>query len=204
MRARFGALIFVTTLSAAVAVPAHRASAQDSNVEQTAEPSSEELAAQLRTRNDIAAVHRAFGIATWGSMAITAVLGWIQFADEYGFHSTASDTACANGTAVFQDFCTGFPFPHAIAAFTTTALYLTTAGLSFAMPSPMEPSADVELHKTLRWFHLGALLVTAAFGAVTANIDADFETRQALAGVHQGLAVTTFGLLTAAAGVIVF
>lgn len=190
------ALLFVS-----LACPATRSSAQDSNPEHDRDA---EIAAQLRTRNEIATVHRAFGIATWASMAVTAVLGWIQFADEYGFNPTEDQTACANNTAVFQEFCTGFPLPHAIAAFTTTALYLTTAGLSFAMPSPVEASPDVELHKTLRWFHLGGMLLTAAFGLVTANIDADFTTRQALAGVHQGLAVTTFGLLTAAAGVIVF
>ncbi|HEY8430268.1 MAG TPA: hypothetical protein VIL20_17930 [Sandaracinaceae bacterium] len=172
--------------------------------EAEAGPSSSSLAAQLRAREEIASIHRAFGVATWASMAITAVLGWIQFADEYGFHGSEAETACANNTAVFQDFCTGVPWAHAIAGFTTAALYFTTAGLSLAMPAPLEPSADVELHKTLRWFHLATMLATAAFGIVTANVDADFGTRQALALVHQGLAVTTFGLLTAAAAVIVF
>lgn len=172
--------------------------------EAAAPDESSALAAQLRARQDIATVHRAFGIATWASMAITAVLGWIQFADEYGFHGNPNETACANGTAVLQEFCTGVPWPHAIAGFTTAALYFTTAGLSLAMPAPLEASADLEIHKTLRWIHLATMLATAVFGVVTANIDADFGTRQALALVHQGLGVTTFGLLTAAAAVIVF
>lgn len=163
-----------------------------------------ELGRQLRARQEIATIHRAFGIATWASMAVTAVLGWIQFADEYGFHGNPNDTACANGTAVLQEFCTGVPWPHAIAGFTTAALYFTTAGLSLAMPAPLEPSADLELHKTLRWVHLATMLATAVFGVVTANLDVDFGTRQALAIVHQGLGVATFGLLTAAAAVIVF
>lgn len=162
------------------------------------------LAAQLRARQDLAAIHRAFGVATWLSMAVTAVFGWIQFADEYGFHDNQADTACANQTAVFQDFCTGVPWVHAIAGFTTAALYFTTAGISLAMPAPLEASEDVEIHKTLRWFHLATMLATAVFGVVTANIDTDFQTRQALSLVHQGLGVTTFGLLTAAAAVVVF
>lgn len=163
-----------------------------------------ELGAQLRARQNMASIHRAFGIATWASMAVTAVFGWIQFADEYGFHGAENETACGNGTAVFQDFCTGVPWAHAIAGFTTAALYFTTAGLSFAMPAPLEASADVELHKTLRWIHLATMIATATFGIVTANVEADFGTRQALALVHQGLGLTTFGLLTAAAAVIVF
>jgi len=162
------------------------------------------LAAQLQARQDFAAIHRAFGVATWLSMAVTAVFGWIQFADEYGFHDNQADTACANQTAVFQDFCTGVPWVHAIAGFTTAALYFTTAGISLAMPAPLEASEDVEIHKTLRWFHLATMLATAVFGVVTANIDTDFQTRQALSLVHQGLGVTTFGLLTAAAAVVVF
>ena len=68
----------------------------------------------------------------------------------------------------------------------------------------LEASEDVEIHKTLRWFHLATMLATAVFGVVTANIDTDFQTRQALSLVHQGLGVTTFGLLTAAAAVVVF
>lgn len=162
------------------------------------------LAAQLRAREEMATIHRAFGVATWLSMAVTAVFGWIQFADEYGFHGSEADTACANQTAVFNDFCTGVPWVHAISGFTTAALYFTTAGLSLAMPAPLEASEDVEIHKTLRWFHLATMLATAVFGVVTANVEADFETRQALALVHQGLGVTTFGLLTAAAAVVVF
>lgn len=162
------------------------------------------LAAQLEKRENLATIHRALGIATWASMAVTAVLGWIQFADEYGFHGDPSDTACANQTAVFNDFCTGVPWVHAISGFTTAALYFTTAGISLAMPAPLEASADLELHKNLRWAHLATMLATVAFGLVTANIDADFQTRQALALVHQGLGVTTFGLLTTAAAVVVF
>ncbi len=202
---------FLTVIALVLACTASQAAAQDvtdpspAAEEASSSPtSSDALAQQLRARQEIATIHRAFGIATWASMAVTAVLGWIQFADEYGFHSNENETACANGNAVMQDFCTGVPWPHAIAGGTTAALYFTTAGLSLAMPAPLEPSADLEIHKTLRWIHLATMIATAVFGAVTANIETDFGTRQALAIVHQGLAVTTFGLLTAAAAVIVF
>lgn len=163
------------------------------------------IAQQLRTRQDVATIHRAFGIATWIAMAATAVLGVISFADNFGFHGNQADTACAHGSAVFQDFCyPNTPWPHAIAGITTTALYATTATLSFFMPEPLPPGADVELHKTLRWFHLSAMVATLLFGFITANIQTDFGTREVLAGVHEGLAVTTFGLLSAAAAVVIF
>jgi hypothetical protein len=163
------------------------------------------LAEQIRARETVAGIHRAFGIATWAAMAATAVLGWIQFADEYGFNGAEAQTACANNNAVLQDFCSpNPPWAHMIAGFTTAALYITTATISFLIPEPVGPNADVELHKTLRWFHMATMLATAVFGVVTANIDASFETRQALAAIHQGLGVTTFGLLTVAAGVVLF
>lgn len=212
---RLGALAWLAFASAAAAQDATEEAAPEltttvATPEQAAQEAGrrdaglEELGARIRAREEVATIHRAFGIATWAAMATTAVFGWIQFADEYGFHGNATETACANGNAVFQDFCTGFPWAHAIAGFTTTALYFTTATISFFMPAPAGPSADVELHKTLRWVHFATMIATSLFGLITANIEADFQTRQALALVHQGLGVATFGLLTTAAAIVVF
>jgi hypothetical protein len=175
-----------------------------------------ELAGALRQRASVGDAHRAFGIASWISMAITLALGGIQAYDDYGpFASTEAETPCMRGQAVIQDFCgEQIPWAHMLSGILTSVLYYTTSSLSFFMPDPLHIEASatragerLRIHKTLRWFHVATMLLTTAFGTVTANLphaEVDFETRQALALTHMALGATTWVLLTAAACVILF
>lgn len=175
-----------------------------------------QLAAALRTRQDLATVHRALGIATWGSMLVTVVLGFIQYYNLYGFFAPLEETPCVTGSAVFgQDQCWGAPWPHRIAAITTGALYTATFVLSIAMPDPLGadqgPRAEnLRIHKALRWVHLGGMIAQVLLGFALgqnwlglerAN---DYGAMQALATVHQLVGLTTFGVLTAAGAVMIF
>lgn len=175
-----------------------------------------QMAAQLRQRQQMGTIHRAFGIATWAAMLVTVGLGAIQYYNLYGFGGSISDNPCVNGDAVFgQDQCFGTPWAHRIAALTTTALYATTFALSFVMPDPLGASegaagADLELHKTLRWVHLGGMVAQILlgfmvgqnwFGLDRAN---HFGELQAIATVHQVVGLATFGVLTAAGAIMVF
>ena len=172
------------------------------------------MAAQLAQRAQIRDVHRAFGIATWISLAGTLVLGGIQLHDDYGpFADSAVNTPCTAGGAVFTDYCfDAVPVPHLVSAAVSSALYYTTFTLSFFMPDPLGIADSpgwagdrLRIHKTLRWLHFAGMVITSIFGAVTANLsptDADFGTRQALAITHFALGTTTFALLSAAAIVI--
>lgn len=170
------------------------------------------LADAIRRRREIADIHMAFGIATWVSMAVTAVFGVLQLYDEYGFVEDEGNTPCARGDAIFG-WCgeREFPWAHAIAAGTTTVLYGATFTLSFVMPDPLDvESSDTELgedlriHEALRWAHLAGVVVLATLGAVSANIEADYEVRRGLAWAHAGTAVATFGTLTAAGAIMIF
>jgi len=187
--------------------PGARARAQDTTPQAGAEAAvSEEdvrIEEALRLRRELVPIHRVLGISTWVSMAATAALGWIRFGDEYGFHGSANGTACENGDAIMQDSCTGTPWPHLIAGIVTTSLYATTAGISFAMPTPAS-SPDARLHGSLRWLHMGLMLATLSLGVVSANLDVDFSTRQALAVTHMALATSTLVVLSAAAAVVLF
>jgi hypothetical protein len=175
-----------------------------------------QLAAQIRQRQELGTIHRAFGIATWASMLVTVGLGFIQYYNLYGFFGSQADNPCVNGNAVFgQDQCYGAPWPHRIAAITTTALYATSFVLSFTLPDPLGASegaagADLELHKTLRWVHLGGMIAQVLlgfmvgqnwFGLDRAN---HFDELQAIATVHQVVGLTTFGVLTAAGAIMIF
>ncbi len=197
-----------TDAPAAAEVPGRRAGASDSNL----------LGQQLRQRQELGAIHRAFGIATWASMLATVVLGVIQYHNLYGWFGSLEDTPCVRGDAVFgQDQCWGTPWVHRIAAVTTTALYATTFTLSFVLPDPLGAdqgrgafAENLRIHKALRWVHLGGMIAQILLGfAVGQNwfgLDRanDFGAMQALATVHQLIGLTTFGAMTAAAAVMVF
>lgn len=176
----------------------------------------ESMGAALRERQALGTIHRAFGIATWASMLVTVALGFIQYYNLYGFFGSLEDTPCVQGNAVFgQDQCWGEPWPHRIAAMTTTALYTTTFILPFVMPDPLGASEgpsgeNLRIHKALRWVHLGGMIAQVLmgfmvgqnwFGLDRAN---DFGAMQAIATAHQVIGLTTFGALTAAGALMIF
>jgi hypothetical protein len=198
-----------------IAEAEEEAPAQPAHIESpTQRPPSGDLGAQIRQRNDVASIHRAFGIATWGAMLVTSVLGFLQYYNLYGMFASREDTPCVRGGAIFgQEACWGTPWPHLIGAITTTALYSTTFILSFTMPDPLgagTSSADLRLHKDLRWVHLGGMIAQMLFGLAIGNnwfgLDRanDYEAQQVLASVHQLIGYTTLGVLTAAGLVMVF
>jgi hypothetical protein len=201
------------------------------DVATTSEPSTEErparrtpsadsqlLGQQLRQRQELGTIHRAFGIATWASMLATVVLGVIQYHNMYGWFGSLEDTPCVRGDAVFgQDQCWGTPWVHRVAAIATTALYTTTFALSFVLPDPLGAdqgngalAENLRIHKALRWVHLGGMIAQILLGfAVGQNwfgLDRanDFGAMQAIATVHQVIGLTTFGVLTAAGAIMVF
>ena len=170
------------------------------------------LAEAIRRRRELADYHRAFGIATWASMAVTAVLGVIQLYDEYGFLDGEGTTPCDRGGAVFG-WCgeRQFPWAHAIAGGVTTTLYSATFVLSLSMPDPLDVASsdtelgeDLRIHRALRWVHLAGMVVLLTLGAVSANIEADYEVRRGLAWAHASTAVVTFGTMTAAGAIMLF
>lgn len=172
----------------------------------------------VRRRAELGAVHRAFGIATWGAMTITTILGFIQYYNLYGVAGTPRDaTPCVTGNAVFgQDQCSGTPWPHLIAAMTTTALYTVTFSLSLLMPDPNDVGSGpgefaerIRIHEALRWVHLVGMVAQTVIGLGIANgwfgdRANNYGTLEVLAGVHQAIGWTTWGVLTAAGAMMIF
>jgi len=176
-------------------------------------------AEDLRRREAIVAWHRPLGIATWASMTLTLVLGDIQYYNLYGFFAGEGDNPCVRGDAIFgRSQCTGTPWPHLISAGVTGALYLSTLTLAALMPDPDDAAEgdsayarNVRMHRLLRWVHLGGMLAQMALGVLTANagwigLDRanDYGTLQALATVHMGIGLVTYGALTWAGALMIF
>ncbi len=167
--------------------------------------------ALLRRRISLMRTHRLLGIATWGAMAATVVLGAIQFYNQYGFFSPMEETPCVQGSAIFgQGQCSGTPWLHLGAALLTTGLYTTTAVLAQSMPVPKgyaegpgRHARKVRLHRLLRWVHLGGMAAQLLLGYVVANgqrftLDRanDYGTLRTLSAVHLGVGLITLGALT--------
>lgn len=202
------ALDVATPSEVAAAMPASTTAAEDEE---------QAYADAIRGRNRVAKVHRILGISTWVAMATTLTFGFIQYSNLYGFGGTYEDNPCVNGTAIGgYEACLGRPLPHLISSIATTALYATTFTLSLFMPDPDDAaSGDGEFartlrtHKILRWVHLIGMISQITLGVVTANLfdrsnPDDFATAQALATVHMGIGLVTFGALTWAGALMVF
>lgn len=171
----------------------------------------------LHARNRLAKVHRILGISTWVAMGGTLTLGAIQYWNLYGFGGTYSDNPCVDGDAIGgYEACVGRPLPHLISSLVTTGLYVSTLTLALLMPDPddaatgdSEFARTLRTHKILRWVHLVGMVAQVALGIVTANVfdranPDDFATAQALATVHLGLGLVTFGALTWAGALMAF
>lgn len=174
----------------------------------------------LKLRNDIAGVHRIFGISTWVAMTLTLIAGGIDYHNLYGFGADIGDNPCVTGDAVFGDEfgCRGgIRTIKSGLAYITGALYTTTFVLSLMMPDPDdlasgkgEFASTLRLHKTLRWVHFAGMLVQIALGVVIAGrvggLDRanDYGAMQALSTVHLGVGLVTWGAMTWAGALMTF
>ena len=174
----------------------------------------EEVGELMARRGRLAPLHRALGIATWSSMAVTTVLGFIQYFNLYGVFAGRDENPCVEGNAVFgQGQCSGVPWLHMGSSLLTTALYGVTYGLSMRMPDPLDLAAgdsdyarNLRTHKVLRWVHLGGMITQVLLGIFVANSarmginrSDDYGLLQALATVHVGVGLVTLGALSWAA-----
>lgn len=194
---------------------ADEAQSQDEAQVEAEDSAQAEYIRELKRRNDIADLHRAFGIATWASMTATVVLGVIAYHNLYGFFADQGDNPCVTGDATFG--CGTSRTLHAVSAGLTTALYATTFTFSLLMPDPDDLSSGpgefastLRLHKTLRWVHFGGMLAQAIIGIVIANnllgLDRanDYDTLQALGTIHLASGLVTYGALTWAGALMTF
>lgn len=202
--------------------PREQTPAEQTSAEQTAREQrraeQRRLGEETKLRQNLGNIHRILGISTWGAYTVTSVLGVIQYNNQYGFGSSLANTPCVQGTAIFgPEACTGTPWPHRAFAIGTGVLYAGTMTLSFLMPDPNDLAhargsyADkLNIHKILRWFHMGGMIAQILLGLAVANnwfsLDRanDYGTLQALGAVHMGIGLATWGTLTAAGVIMLF
>ena len=184
-------------------------------------PASErEYRDEIKLRNNLAGVHRIFGISTWIAMTLTLIAGGIDYHNLYGFGADIGDNPCVSGDAVFGDEfgCRGgIRTIKSGLAYITGGLYTTAFVLSLMMPDPDdlangkgEFASTLRLHKTLRWVHFAGMLAQVVLGVVIAGrvggLDRanDYGTLQALSTVHLGVGLVTWGAMSWAGALMTF
>jgi hypothetical protein len=215
----FGFTLHAPTMEASLDVSSHTvAELRVAESSGSGGGSQAEYVAETKRRNNIASIHRTFGIATWAAMTATVAVGAVAYYNLYGFGAGIGDNPCVTGKAVGGDWgCNGVrPIKNTL-AIATTALYATTFTLSLMMPDPDhlsegkgEFASTLRLHKTLRWVHFGGMVAQALIGIVIANgllgLDRanNYSTLQALATAHMGVGLVTWGAMTWAGALMVF
>lgn len=150
---------------------------------------------------------RGLTVATSVAMAATAVLGAIQFRDEYGFHDEWLETGCARGDTIFGWCGSETPWAHAILAVTSAGLLISSVVVSTQIDFDIAArrDRDYRAYETTRWIALGMGALQALAGFFIANSvrwdwldeQQDFDTLQGLAIGHMALGLATFGINTA-------
>lgn len=203
------ALALALGLGAGVLVVPARVAAQEgaARAEVTSEEAEEDarIAEQIRERQRLRPWHVLFGNLTWAASNVATLLGFLHFHDRWGWDGDPASTGCASGSAILGDFCSGPPWPHAIAVASLTVFYGATFTIAAFMPDPLDAGAGsgeraqrLVAHRVLRWALLGLLGAQLVLGAVVANVElSDFGAERALAATHLALGATTWATMTA-------
>lgn len=184
----------VALLTLMLALPAG-ASAQSENAS---------TASQIRLREDLRPFHMIAGSLTGAATYATTLLGFLTFHDRYGWDGDPSSTGCAQGSPVLgADLCEGPPWPHLVLSSTMSLFFATAFTIALFMPDPLGVAEQrtqmgtlLSAHKALRWALLALIVSQIFLGVVTANIDADFDTRRGLAIGHLALGAATWATMT--------
>ncbi|HSN15655.1 MAG TPA: hypothetical protein VLT61_13565 [Anaeromyxobacteraceae bacterium] len=152
------------------------------------DPAFEELVQRRRT---LLSVHQAAGLATWGLLATTVVVGQLNYDDLYG-----RDAAY---TQKYRE-------THAALAGATTATFAFTGILALAAPEPYPKRVRLDtatVHKVSMGLTTLGLVGQIALGYL-AHDSPNFMDQRRLAQAHQALGYATLGTMTIGAVTLVF
>lgn len=147
--------------------------------------------AQVQQRRTLLSVHQAVGLATWGLMATTVVVGQHNYNDLYGKNAAY--------TQKYRE-------PHVALAGATTASFAFTGILALAAPEPYPKRVRLDtatVHKVSMGLTTLGLVGQMALGYLTHN-SPNFMDQRRLAQAHQALGYATLGTMTIGAVTLVF
>lgn len=152
------------------------------------DPAFEELVQRRRT---LLSVHQAVGLATWGLLATTVVVGQLNYNDLYGRNAAYTQR---------------YRETHVALAGATTASFAFTGILALAAPEPYPKRVRLDtatVHKVSMGLTALGFVGQIALGYLTHN-SPNFVDQRRLAQTHQALGYATLGTMTIGAVTLVF
>jgi hypothetical protein len=148
------------------------------------------LDAAVRRRRALLTVHQAAGLATWGLMGATVVVGQLNYRDLYG------------GGGYTERYRT----PHRALAYTTASAFALTGLLALLAPEPYAKKRRLDtatIHEASMAIATLGLVSQVALGIRTRQSLGSLNQRD-LARAHQAVGYATFGAMTVGAVTLAF
>jgi hypothetical protein len=190
----------------AVPLPPVEASVAEPSVDAEAEEDAQ-IAAGLAERARLRPWHILFGNLTWAASNVATILGFVTFSDRYGWSGNPESAGCAGPSPIFGDTCGRgtIPVAHVVAVSALTLFYGSTFTIGAVMPDPLgvgegpsARSAEINVHRALRWSSLAIMALQILLGAISQNVEFnDFGADRAMAATHLALGTLSWGVLTA-------
>ncbi len=148
------------------------------------------LEREVQRRRRLLTVHQGLGIATWGAVAATAIVGQLDFDDRF---------RGGGDTRRFHPWHKGL-------AYGSAALFATTGSLALLAPNPYPKKLRLDtatIHKSSMAIATAGMIAQIILGPLARSKAGSLRERD-LAAVHQVVGYATFGAMTVGAGALLF
>lgn len=172
----------------------------------------------LRRRRSATSLHRAFALATWGSMLVTEVFGTIEALNADTWFARGPCASGRGDEAILGSYgCSGARAMHLTFTLLSTGLYATAGVLAAAAPDPERVSEGsdsrarrLRVHRALTWVHAAGMILLPILSVLASNPEVVVGTgadaagtredlSRAMRSVRQIVGYTTFGAYSVAA-----
>ena len=156
---------------------------KDPNAELATKLKADALDRQVRARRKTLTAHQAFGITSYALLAVTLVLGTLNYYDKFGG----------------GDYTGRYNAPHWAFSIGSSATFLTTGVLGLAAPQPYKKplKADTAMfHKVMMGIATACFVANIILGPISSSREGKLDQRD-FAGAHLGIGYGAFAAMTA-------
>jgi hypothetical protein len=148
-----------------------------------------EVEAQVKLRRRMLTTHQAFGFTTLGLLAVTLILGTLNYVDKFTYDG---------------EYTRRYEIPHTVFAATTSGTFATTALLGLTAPNPYPKPIKFDaalVHKLSMALASACFITNIVLGPISASHAGQLDQRDMAAG-HLAVGYAAFAFM--ATGTIAF
>ncbi len=128
------------------------------------DPKRIEFERRVKLRRKVLQLHQGFGFTTLGLLAVTLILGQLNYLDKYGG----------------GDLTGRYQYPHLALASLSTASFATTGLLALLAPTPYKKELKADralLHKVMMTLATAGMVAQVIMGPLTSSMDGNLNQR---------------------------